>query len=264
MHFIVQFMSPSGDAACPSRRHTEPWSLAKPAQPAQWHPEQPAAKVAMPDTDGPNNEGYRRFRKAMQSGKLQAGMVVTQNELCDLLGISLSPLRETLVLLEEFGLVEIKARTGIRIVYPEVAFIRENFQFRIMIEVYALKAFGEMVTEEWLANMRARHEECRAELSGSGAFEAAQARVLALDRKMHRDIVEALENKAILDTHARLQENLGMARRVHQRAVFRAQLIDTIDEHMRVIASLEQRDVAGAVANLETHFRGATHRAFTS
>ncbi|MBK8084216.1 MAG: GntR family transcriptional regulator [Devosia sp.] len=66
----------------------------------------------------------------MQSGRLEAGMVVTQNELCDLLGLSLSPLRETLVLLEEFGLVEIKPRTGIRIVYPEVAFIRENYQFR--------------------------------------------------------------------------------------------------------------------------------------
>src|SRR5262245_45329268 len=78
--------------------------------------------------DRHDNEGYRRFRDAMQSGKLQAGMVVTQNELCDLLGLSLSPLRETLVLLEEFGLVEIKPRTGIRIVYPEVAFIRENYQ----------------------------------------------------------------------------------------------------------------------------------------
>ena len=57
-----------------------------------------------------DNEGYRRFREAMQAGKLQAGMVVTQNELCDLLGLSLSPLRQTLVLLEEFGLVEIKPR----------------------------------------------------------------------------------------------------------------------------------------------------------
>src|SRR6478735_97224 len=100
-----------------------------------------------------DNEGYRRFREAMQSGKLQAGMVVTQNELCDLLGLSLSPLRDTLVLLEEFGLVEIKPRTGIRIVYPEIAFIRENFQFRIMIEDYALRSFGNTVTEAWLENM---------------------------------------------------------------------------------------------------------------
>src|SRR4051812_33367924 len=153
------------------------------------------------------NEGYRRFREALQSGKLEAGMVVTQNELCDLLGLSLSPLRETLVLLEEFGLVEIKPRTGIRIIYPEVAFIRENYQFRIMIEVYALRSFGDTVTEEWLANMRQSHEECRRDLNDRGPFEDAQVRFIALDGRMHREIVEALGNRAILGMHERLQEN---------------------------------------------------------
>jgi DNA-binding GntR family transcriptional regulator len=212
--------------------------------------------------DRQNHEGYRRFSEAMQSGKLIAGMIVTQNDLCDLLGLSLSPLRETLVLLEEFGLVEIKPRTGIRIVYPEVAFIRENYQFRIMIETYALRTFGETVTEEWLANIRARHEECRKELSGSVSFDDAQRNFSILDRKMHRDIVEALDNRAILDTHARLQENLMMAKRVHQRSVFRGQLLDTIDEHLKIITALDQRDVDGAIESLAAHFRGATHRTY--
>lgn len=214
--------------------------------------------------DSHNNEGYRRFREALQSGQLTAGMVVTQNELCDLLGLSLSPLRETLVLLEEFGLVEIKPRTGIRIVYPEVAFIRENYQFRIMIEVSALKSFGDMVTEAWLASMRDRHEECRRLLNDAVPFEEAQAQIIALDRKMHRDIVEALENRAIMTTHTRLQENISMARRVHQRSTFRAQLADSIDEHMRVISALEQRDVPAAIAALEAHFRASTHRTFAA
>ena len=170
----------------------------------------------MPD-DRQNHEGYRRFREALQSGKLEAGMVVTQNELCDLLGLSLSPLRETLVLLEEFGLVEIKPRTGIRIVYPEVAFIRENYQFRIMIETYALRTFGETVTPEWLANMQARHEECRKELNGSVSFEEALRHMGILDRKLHRDIVEALDSRKVLDKAFRQARKLSMAKRVHQR-----------------------------------------------
>jgi DNA-binding GntR family transcriptional regulator len=212
--------------------------------------------------DRQNHEGYRRFREAMQSGKLTAGMNVTQNELCELLGLSLSPLRETLVLLEEFGLVEIKPRTGIRIVYPEVAFIRENYQFRIMIETYALRSFGEVVTDEWLANIRDRHEECRKELQGSVSFDEALRNFGILDRKMHRDIVEALDNRAILETHARLQENLNMAKRVHQRSVYRGQLLDTVDEHLRIVTCLDARDVDGATEALADHFRRATHRTF--
>jgi DNA-binding GntR family transcriptional regulator len=209
-----------------------------------------------------DNDGYRRFREALQSGTIKAGMIVTQNELCDLLGLSLSPLRETLVLLEEFGLVEIKPRTGIRIVYPEVAFIRENFQFRSMIEMHALRTFGDRVSVDWLASMRSGHEECMAELAGDAPFELAQSRILTLDRKLHRDIVDLLDNQAILATHTRLQDNLSMARRVHQRSVFRGQLIRTVEEHMRIIASLEQRDIAGALASLEAHFQASTHRTF--
>ncbi len=214
--------------------------------------------------DRENHDGYRRFRQALQDGRLQPGMLLTQNELCDLLGLSMSPLRETLVLLEEYGLVEIKPRTGIRIVFPEVAFIRENFQFRIMIETNALRTFGDRVTEAWLANMRLRHEEIRVALEDLNALDTTQGRLKSLDNKMHRDIVEALENRAILDTHARLQDNLSMARRAHQRSVYRAQLIDTIDEHMRVIERLESRDVAGAVAALEAHFRASSHRTFAA
>jgi DNA-binding GntR family transcriptional regulator len=214
--------------------------------------------------DRENHDGYRRFREALQQGRLQPGMMLTQNELCDLLGLSMSPLRETLVLLEEYGLVEIKPRTGIRIVFPEVAFIRENFQFRIMIEVHALKAFGDMVTDAWLSTMRLRHEECRAALEDLAGFDELQGRLKTLDTKMHRDFVEALDNRAILETHSRLQDNLGMARRAHQRSVYRAQLIDTINEHMAVLTCLENHDLPGAVAALEAHFRASTHRTFAA
>jgi DNA-binding GntR family transcriptional regulator len=210
------------------------------------------------------NDGYVKFRRAMQDGRLQAGMTCTQNELCELLGVSLSPLRETLVLLEEFGLVEIKPRTGIHIVYPEVAFIRENFQFRIMIETHAVKVFAGQVAPDWIDRMRSRHEEARHELVTDQPFDAAQAKLAAIDRDLHGDFVRALDNKAILQTHTRLQENISMARRVHQRSVYRGQLLDTIDEHLRIVDALAQRDLDGAVVALEAHFRASTHRTFAA
>lgn len=208
--------------------------------------------------------GYRKFRQALQDGKLTAGMTLTQSELCELLGVSLSPLRETLVLLEEFGLVEIKPRTGIRIVYPEVAFIRENFQFRMIIEVHAIRVFASSVSREWLDTMISRHEAVRSELLRAEVVETVQAGHFALDRRMHREFVESLDNRAILDAHNRLQDNIDMARRVHQSSVFRGQLIDTIDEHLKIISCLEQRDMEGAAASLSAHFRGAISRTFAA
>jgi DNA-binding GntR family transcriptional regulator len=212
----------------------------------------------------PARIGYRRFRRALQDGKLTAGMTLTQGELCELLGVSLSPLRETLVLLEEFGLVEIKPRTGIRIVYPEVAFIRENYQFRTIIELHAIKVFASSATKEWLDNMRARHEAVRSELLATEVAETVQARHFALDRRMHREFVESLDNRAILEAHTRLQDNIDMARQVHQPSVFRGHMIETVDEHLQIIGCMERRDVEGAAASLATHFRNSISRVFAA
>ena len=96
----------------------------------------------------------------------------------------------------------------------------------------------------------------------AGPFEEAQLRFTRLDGRMHREIVEALGNKAVLDTHQRLQENIRMAQQVHRRPGFRGALLQTVDEHLRIVDALEKRDVDGAIAALEAHFRGATHRTF--
>ena len=202
--------------------------------------------------------GYRRFRKAMQEGRLQPGMVVTQNELCSILGISLTPLRETLVLLEEFGLVEVKRRSGIQIVYPEVAFIRENYQFRSLIELHAIRTFLPRSTAAWVAEMRARHQELRELANGDGA--QANSVFMKLDSDMHVSFVDALENRAISAAYARIMDNINLARQVHDRMGIRTRLLETINEHLAIIDSIERGDADGAAASLELHFRASAYR----
>lgn len=204
--------------------------------------------------------GYRRFRQAMQEGRLQPGMVVTQNELCAVLGISLTPLRETLVLLEEFGLVEVKRRAGIQIVYPEVAFIRENYQFRSVIEFHAIRAFLPRATEQWLSGMRARHAELREAASSEISAPDLNTRFVTLDSDMHLSFVEALENRAISAAYARIMDNINLARQVHDRTALRTRVLDSLGEHLAILDSLEKGDADGAVANLELHFRASAYR----
>ena len=69
---------------------------------------------------------------------------------------------------------------------------------------------------------------------------------------------------AILDTHNRVQENIRMAQLVHRRPGFRSALLETVDEHLKVIDSLAAHDVEGSVAALEAHFRASTHRTFAA
>lgn len=211
-----------------------------------------------------SNAGYLRFCEALNDNRLLAGMTLTQSQLSKLLGISLSPLRETLVLLEEYGLVEIKPRAGIRIVYPDVSFIRENMQFRTMIEVFAMPVFVRSVTDKWLADLRSKHMELQAEWSAhkNDRNEDLESKSQHLDRLFHGGIVGPLSNNAILRAHWRARDNVHIARKVHQTSFGKAHYLDTIDEHMRVMDAVQAGDSTEAVAALEAHFRAATHRLF--
>ena len=210
--------------------------------------------------DDTQTTGYRRFRQAMQEGRLQPGMIVTQNELCAILGISLTPLRETLVLLEEFGLVEVKRRAGIQIVYPEVSFIRENYQFRSVIELHAIRAFLPRAGRQWLADMRTRHKELRDVASSDITAPDLNSTFITLDSDMHVSFVEALENRAMSAVYARIMDNINLARQVHDRTALRKRVLDSLGEHLTILDSIERGDAEGAVANLELHFRASTYR----
>lgn len=210
-----------------------------------------------------SNDGYNRFRGALRDGRLKAGMTLTQHEMAELLGMSLSPLRVTLVLLEDYGLVEIKPRSGIHIVYPGMPFIRENMQYRIMIEAFAMPIFIRSVTEEWQEDIRNRHKELQEELRIRSKLDANWAlKSTLLDRRFHGGIVAALSNDAIRRTYERVIDNMRLARQVHQSSPGKADYFDSIDEHMLILDAVEAGDTASAIAALEAHFRASTHRVF--
>ena len=204
--------------------------------------------------------GYARFRRAVEEGVLRPGTTVTQSALCRALGMSLTPLRETLVVLQEFGLVEARPRAGIRIVYPEVDFIRENFQFRRLLEIAALDAFAETVTDDWLSGIRSRHESILSGLTQPGEQQDYTREVAELDATFHRDIVAAMQNAEIASTHRRLFDNIAMAQHVHRRPAYRRHLIETLEEHLVIIAALEAGRVAEVRDGMELHLKGAIHR----
>ncbi len=125
-----------------------------------------------------------------------------------------------------------------------------------MIEIYALRSFGDTVTEEWLANMRESHEACRRNLTDGGVFEEAQLRFLALDlphaprdRRGPRQPLHPRYATSACRTISAWPSS------VHRRPGFRSACSETIDEHLRVITRLERHDIDGAVEAIEAHFR---------
>lgn len=83
---------------------------------------------------------YHHTREAILSGKLAPGTVLSQVQLSRELGVSRTPLREALRLLEVEGLVEVEAQKQIRIAGLHLDDLEELYAMRIMLESSAVKA----------------------------------------------------------------------------------------------------------------------------
>ncbi|MCV6592846.1 MAG: GntR family transcriptional regulator [Silicimonas sp.] len=208
-----------------------------------------------------DNEGFERFIRALGDGLLNPGTTLTQAQLSDLLEISLSPLRETLVLLEEYGLIEVKQRSGITIINPELSFVRETYQFRILIELEALRAFLAAPPEGWLAAVRTRHHELMEAIRARGEDMALMGAFVALDQFVHSSFVRALDNKSILATHNRLQQNIRMVRAMQRTPAYAQSLLEAGAEHLEILDRIEAGDLDGASRGLRRHFESSIYRA---
>lgn len=206
------------------------------------------------------NECFDKFMRAVANGDLRAGMTMTQAELCDFLGISRSPLREALTLLEEYGLIEVRQRSGISIVQPELSFVREKYQFRIIIEVEAMREFVETVSDAWLDKVLKRHQELIEMMEGPASDPDVFEAFVTLDSYMHLSFVEALKNRTVLDTHIRLLQNIRMVRATQEKHSTRNMLLKAAQEHLELLDKIRERDFQSAADCLRRHFEASIYR----
>ena len=212
------------------------------------------------DAPPQGDPGYWRFFTALLGGRLNLGQTLTQDHLCDVLGMSLSPLRETMTLLSAEGLIEIRKRVGVTVFYPDVAFVRTHFQFRGMIEREALRKFAGNVTEQWLDLMETAHREAMSEVATSHRSSDYEQMMRLLEQNLHGRFVAAFDNPYITDVHGKLFRKLYLLRLLYPVGANKKSTIRSLEEHLEILAHLRRRDGDAAAACLEQHLSGVFHR----
>jgi DNA-binding GntR family transcriptional regulator len=211
-----------------------------------------------------DNAGYIAFFDALIEGRLKLGQTLTQDELCRVLGLSLSPMRETTTLLEAEGLITVRKKVGITIFYPDVKFVGNCFQFRGLLEKEGLRKFARSVTPAWIDTMRAEHRaiiDFVAEVNDMPRYRIA---VKQLERRFHDSFVDAFDNDQIRVNYARLSQKMYLLRLHNPEAVGPANTVTSMEEHLAIIGALSVGDVEGAVEALDRHLKGVLHRVLTT
>ena len=202
---------------------------------------------------------YERFKVELFKRNLVPGQFVSQGELCELLDVPLGPTREALKRLEAESLVRLIPQRGIQITDIGVTLIREAFEFRIILELSAVRSFAQSASDAVLDELE---QATTGVLRRMEAAPATDTRLLdaalQVDWGMHNLIIESVGNRILISAH---QQNFDKIRMIRLHGRSPRYLPLAMEEHLAVIKALKARDPEAAAAALRLHLECAQRRA---
>lgn len=210
-----------------------------------------------------SRKAYQSFKAAIADGRIDMGETYTQGELCGLLGTSLNPLREALKLLEHEGFLDVKARSGIKIWRPTMQSVNECYQVRRMFEMEGMQRYAITAKLEDLHKVRERQAEHREAALAEHPLDEILTEQQAIEDVIHRGAVRALNNRILLDTYRVTMEKIWLIR-LERGGYYHGLIVDTAQEHTRIIDAMIARDPERARSALDDHLEASLGRALSS
>ena len=100
------------------------------------------------------DQAHTLLQNAIIFSKLPPGQVLKERELCDILSISRTPIREALLRLQEDGLVEIFPQAGTYVSRISIEAVHESQFIRVALEMATVGYAARHGTTEWQTKTR--------------------------------------------------------------------------------------------------------------
>jgi len=178
--------------------------------------------------------------------KLAPGATIPERETASALGVSRTPLRESLRILASEGLVEIAPNRAPRVADPSLDELEGLLQVQGALEALAGELACEKATDAQLDAIGAQEREMH---KTSGKIEPLV--FFQLDMAFHRAIVVASLNRVLIEAHATNNARLWRARFISSRQ--RVNRPATLNQHERIATALIKRDRVKTAAALREH-----------
>ncbi|MBV9549651.1 MAG: GntR family transcriptional regulator [Alphaproteobacteria bacterium] len=199
-------------------------------------------------------EVYARVRAEIMSLAIPPDTRVTIESLARRLGVSQTPVREALSMLEAKGLVTKQQFIGY-CTAPILnrAQFEEIYEIRLLLEPYAARRAAEKMSDEQIAEL----QRLLARMAPDGdATRSSYDRFAEQDSDLHERIAIAGGNRLIAESLARMHIHLHIFR-----LCFKSRIAsDAHDEHAGLVAAIAARDGAGAEEAMRAHLRNSHAR----
>jgi len=189
----------------------------------------------------------QHVRSEIISGQSAPGAMYSVPSLATSLGVSTTPVREALLELARGGLIEPMRNRGFKVVSPTLAQLRDLFDMRELLEVYAAETVA-LKRKKDLSGLKILADNvARAVESGSVAD------YLEADRHFHHALTEEADNELLTETVMALRDKMRLYGISTDAGVERQR--DSVAEHYKIIEFSEIGDADGLRTLLKHHIR---------
>ncbi|MCY0898872.1 MAG: GntR family transcriptional regulator [Firmicutes bacterium] len=190
---------------------------------------------------------YRQIRDLILTGHFAPGQWVRERELTELLGVSRTPIREALRLLEQEQMVVAESRKGFRIPVPTESEIRAFYELRAELEGFAAAKAAHRATPEQVGEIRWVLAEADEALARE-----EWPQVIQWNNQFHQAVAQASGNAVLAQTLAKLQTQVNLFR-VLSWTGHRERPSTTHRQHREIFNAIEARQEGTARARAEDH-----------
>ncbi|MBU5468592.1 GntR family transcriptional regulator [Virgibacillus sp. MSJ-26] len=183
------------------------------------------------------DQTYEKLRDMIFSGELSNGEKLIETKLAQQLGVSRTPLRESIKRLEQEKLIQ-----NNRISNPTDKDYQDIFELRILIEKYAVTKAAHFFTEEDIKEIE--------ELVKIG-YEGNNDDIMNANKQFHEKIVHATKNNLMIDTFSQMQSIVYLFRKT----VLNHKRPGLIDEHSKIVTAIKEKDAEKAKQLIEEHLQ---------
>jgi DNA-binding GntR family transcriptional regulator len=204
--------------------------------------------------DGPvllADQAYEKLITALRTGHLASGQFVSMPALVELLDLPLAATREAVKRAEARGLVSILPKRGVVVMDAGPATTRDCMDLRALFDAEGARRLIARGVDLPLADLRARHREVL-EAARRALTPDLPKRALATDLSLHDALASGLGNPLAVEAYRMNRDRIAVIQ--NTRPFLPDRIVSAMEEHLGIIAALERRDEAAAVAAIRAHY----------
>jgi len=197
------------------------------------------------------SDAYDQLKVRLFAGELRSGQFVSQRELTELLGTTLNPVREAIRKLEAEGLINVYAQRGIQIVEADPKSINDAYDYRLLLELNAVRHFVATASRETIADVVQSVEATLACIQADPTSREVRLRALDSDYEFHKHLVD-FQGNDIISKHYSL--NAARLRLFRINIGEPLERLDTAaQEHLGILDACRRKNADLAVSRLAKH-----------